>query len=119
MAERSYRIRVLDILAEINGVEQILQGKNFDAYASEMMTRRAIERCVEIISEASRHIPIDVKAKYPNVPWQKISAIGNLLRHEYGLVEDIVIWRVAETSLPELKPVIEQILADLPDEAED
>ena len=44
MADRSYRIRVLDILDEINAVEQILQGKDFDAYTREMVTRRAIER---------------------------------------------------------------------------
>ena len=119
MADRPYRIRVLDILDEINAVEQIRQGKDFDAYAREMVTRRAIERCVEIISEASRHIPDDVKAKYPDVPWQKIRAIGSLLRHEYGRVEDLLMWRVAENSLPELKPVIMKILADLPEDAED
>ncbi len=119
MADRSYRIRVLDIIDEINAVEQIRQGKDFDAYTREVVTRRAIERCVEIISEASRHIPDDVKADYPSVPWHKIRAIGNLLRHEYGRVEDLVIWRIAEASLPDLKPVMTKILAGLPEEVDD
>ncbi|HEB79602.1 MAG TPA: DUF86 domain-containing protein [Rhodospirillales bacterium] len=44
--------------------------------------RRAVERGIEIISEASRQIPPEMKSNYPDIHWQEIASIGNLLRHE-------------------------------------
>jgi uncharacterized protein with HEPN domain len=72
--------------------------------------RRAVERGVEIVSEASRHIPDELKQRYPHIYWREISAIGNLLRHEYGRVDDRIIWRVVEEYLPELKDVVTEML---------
>jgi uncharacterized protein with HEPN domain len=64
---------------------------------------------VEVISEATRHIPADWKADFPNIRWPEIAAIGNLLRHEYYRVEDPLMWKVVTQSLPELRPVIVQL----------
>lgn len=74
--------------------------------------RRAVERCIEIVSEASRHIPPDEKAAYPEVPWPDIAALGNIFRHEYQRVADPVVWHTATRSLPELRPVILRMMAE-------
>ena len=60
-------------------------------------------RCArEIISEASRHIPLDVKARYPEVPWPDVAAIGNILRHVYDRVDLRVLWETAVDEIPAL-----------------
>jgi uncharacterized protein with HEPN domain len=69
-----------------------------------------VERAIEIISEAVRHIPEPERAKYPDVPWRNIMAIGNKLRHEYQRVDPDIIWDIARTHLVDLRPVIEAIL---------
>jgi uncharacterized protein with HEPN domain len=80
---RSQLIRLSDILENINAATEMIEGVDFSAYRNDVMLRRAIERCVEIISEASRHIPTELKLEYDTQPWHEIASIGNLLRHHY------------------------------------
>ena len=60
----------------------------------------AVQRGVEIISEASRHLTDEMKARHPEIPWQKVAAIGNVLRHNYENIAAPVIWKLAQTDLP-------------------
>lgn len=104
--KRPHLQRLRDILDTIDAVADMIDGLDFGAYRAEFRTRRAVERCLEIISEASRHIPSNEKDRFPEVPWSSIAGVGNILRHEYQLVADEVIWRTATRSLPELRQVI-------------
>jgi uncharacterized protein with HEPN domain len=116
MAKRSARIRVEDIIDAIEGCRDVLDNRDFGAYSKSFVTRKAVERCVEIISEASKHIPDEIKAQHPTTPWRSIQHIGYVLRHEYSRVDDLVVWRVATMALPELKSVMDAILAQLSDD---
>jgi uncharacterized protein with HEPN domain len=80
----------------IDGIEDTVAEASYAEYVRTWTMRRAVERGIEIVSEASRHIPDELKQRYPHIYWREISAIGNLLRHEYGRVEDRIIWRVVE-----------------------
>ena len=73
----------------------------------------ALERGVEIISEASRHIPDEVKAQHPVIPWPDVKAIGNHLRHGYERVDLDVIWKIATEDLNDLEPVLRKMLAEI------
>jgi uncharacterized protein with HEPN domain len=53
-----------------------------------------------------------MKARFPDQPWPEISAMGNLLRHEYGRIDDLIIWKIATRSLPELRAAIVAMLAN-------
>jgi uncharacterized protein with HEPN domain len=74
---------------------------------------RTTERCIEIVSEATRHIPDDIKRQYPGIPWRQIAGIGNVLRHDYDLVDDRIIWEVATIHFPALRAVIVDIRSQL------
>jgi uncharacterized protein with HEPN domain len=101
--QRTIRARLADILDAIRGIEDTVGGIGFDTYLDVWHMRRATERGIEIISEASRHIPEDLKALFPDVPWIDIATIGNILRHEYARVDDQIIWNIVETDLPALE----------------
>ena len=83
MAEKSPLPRLDDILDAIRGIEDTVGGLEFETYEEVWQIRRAVERGIEIISEASRHLPNDLKAGHSEIPWGKVAAIGNVLRHEY------------------------------------
>lgn len=98
------------MLDEIDAVAEMVEGVDFAAYQHDLKLRRAVERCVEIISEASRHLPAELKASHPDHPWPEIAAVGNLLRHQYQRVDDLIMWKTASTSLPALRPAIAAML---------
>jgi uncharacterized protein with HEPN domain len=104
--KRTHLIRLRDILENIDAVAEMMAGVDFAAYRQDLKLRRAIERCVEIVSEASRRIPDELKAEYSEQPWPEIAAIGNLLRHSYERIDDLLMWKIATRSLPELRRVI-------------
>jgi uncharacterized protein with HEPN domain len=75
----------------IEGIGETVGEASFAEYALSWTMRRAVERGIEIISEASRHLPEELKAQYPQIYWQEIAAIGDLLRHEYGRIDDRIM----------------------------
>ena len=82
-------------------------------YSSDQKTQRAVERCIEVISEASRHIPDAIKAKHPEIPWSDVAAIGNVFRHEYHNVAARIVWDTVRLHLPPLDAAIRAIEAEL------
>lgn len=113
MIKRSVRVRLEDMLEAVDGTLAIVDGLTFDSYQQSFATRKAVERCVEIVSEASRHLPEALKAKHPESHWPEIRAVGNLLRHEYQRVDDLVMWRIATRYFPELRNVLLDLLSHI------
>ena len=102
--------RLQDILEAIATIGEYTRDKTFDHYAAERMLRDAVERNVERISEASRHIPDHLKARHSEIPWPQVAGIGNILRHAYPIVDDRLVWEVVVRDLPPLKVAAEQLL---------
>jgi len=65
-----------------------------------------------VIGEATKHIPLEARKKYPQIPWSKIVGMKNILTHDYPAVKIEVLWKTAKKRLPELKPVIEELLIE-------
>jgi uncharacterized protein with HEPN domain len=112
--DRSIRLRLNDIIRAIDGTELTIGGIDFDTFQTVFHMPRTVERCIEIVSEATRHIPQAMKAEYPDIPWHQIAGIGNVLRHDYDLVDDHITWDVAKTHFPHLRAVAVAMLAKLP-----
>ncbi len=112
MAIRSQRLRLLDIAEQINAIENAVAALNGKAFGMNWLVRSAVERGLEIISEATRHLDAQSKDAGPDLPWRKIADIGNWLRHAYDRVDPELIWVVVVDELPHLKSVVARLLAD-------
>lgn len=110
---KSPRARLLHIRDEIDGVAMIVGNLSFAQYQGSYIHRRAVERAVQIVSEAAKALPLDYLAKYPNAPWTSIVGIGNILRHEYQRLDDKQLWEIATVHLPQLQPIVLQMLTEL------
>jgi uncharacterized protein with HEPN domain len=109
-------IYVNDILSAIRRVQTYTKGMSRAEFGSDELRQDAVIRCLEVISEASRRLSEATKTRHPDIPWAKIAAIGNILRHEYQSVSADLIWNVAETNIPDLRRAVEQIKAELDEE---
>lgn len=85
---------------------RFVSGLAYDAFAEDQRTQYAVTRCLEIVSEASRRLPDDLKAKYPEVPWDRIAGAGNVYRHDYEDVLPGILWN---TILHHLDPLEEAV----------
>lgn len=97
----------------IEGIQTALRGKSYADFQRDWLLRHGVQRGVEIISEASRHLPASVKAQYKDVRWPALAGIGNVLRHDYHSISDKVIWDAVRDELPPLRTAIEAIAAGL------
>jgi uncharacterized protein with HEPN domain len=68
----------------------------------------AVTRCLEIISEASRRLPDELKARHPAIPWKQMAGAGNVYRHDYEDVAARFVWDTVQRDLPPLRVVIER-----------
>ena len=104
--------RLAHILTSIADIRALLRGRSRADFASDLMLRMAVERLFEIISEASRYIPEDMKAKETDIAWQEMADLGNWLRHAYHRIDADILWNVIENDLEPLKAFIERIVRE-------
>ena len=86
-------------------------GFDFERFCDDPRTVYAVTRCLEIISEASRRLPDDLKARHPAIAWKQMAAAGNICRHDYEDVAASYVWVTLQNHLPPLGAVIDQELA--------
>ena len=84
--------RLRDIIDNIDAVRTFTAGMAFEDFVRDRKTVYAVTRALEIVSEASRRLPDDLKNRQPGVDWQAVAAAGNVYRHEYEVVDNALVW---------------------------
>jgi uncharacterized protein with HEPN domain len=100
-----------DLLNAITHIAEYIEGYTFDEFKKDYKTVDAVIRNFEIIGEASKNLPQEIKFKYPEVPWIEMYLLRNKTSHEYFGIDYEIIWDVAVNYLPENKSQIEKILS--------
>ena len=102
MLSETERGALRDMLHHIDMAELFVRGRSFESLRDDPMPLYAITRCLEIISEASRRLSDELKARHAAIPWREMAAAGNFYRHNY---EDVTPRRVRKTLLEDLPPL--------------
>ncbi len=113
---RLVRPVLYSMLEAMDGIAASAHGKTIQDYRTNWMLRHSIQRGIEIVSEAARRIPEALRSKHPSIPWPRVLAIGNILRHEYHNISDTVIWNVVCDELPALRRIVTAMDAELEEE---
>ncbi len=105
--------RIRDILENIDAIRAFTAGMDFARFSSNKLVCYGVTRALEIISEASRHLPAEVKGRQSFIEWRSIAAAGNLYRHQYDAVDETFVWDVVVRDLEPLKQAMLVELARL------
>lgn len=102
-----------DILRNIDLAEDFARDFAVEQFMADIQRVYATTRALEIISEASRRLSDDLKARHPEVPWRQIADAGNVYRHGYDVAVAEVIWQTAKTGFVTLRQAVETELSRL------
>jgi uncharacterized protein with HEPN domain len=95
-----------DIQESINKIEMYTHGIDYDSFCFNEMMFDAVIRNLEVMGEAARNAPDEIKTKYPDIPWRQMIGLRNILIHEYFGIDNTIVWQIIKTNLPEIKPII-------------
>jgi len=112
MPEKDWRILVADMIEYARHAQQHAAGLDEAAFQADLKTVHAVTRCVEIIGEAARAVPPEIRAHAPAVPWAQIVATRHILAHAYGRVDTAILWALLQGSLARLEIDLARLLAD-------
>jgi uncharacterized protein with HEPN domain len=110
--QRDWKIRINDILECIARIQKYTKGMGFDEFESDDKTIDSVLRNLEIIGEASRHVPREVKSKHHDLPWAEMNTMRNIVIHEYHGVNLNIIWQTITQDLPPIVPNLKKILEE-------
>ncbi len=97
-------------MAAIRDIETNTSGLTLVEFRGNRFRQLGVERCLEIISEASRHIPDALKESRPEIPWRRIADMGNRIRHAYHAIDSDIVWEIVTVELRELRAAIEALI---------
>jgi uncharacterized protein with HEPN domain len=100
------RAALRDIQHHIELAIQFVAGMNYETFREDARTVYAVTRCLEIISEASRRLPGDLKSRHPSIAWKDMAGAGNVYRHDYEDVAARLVWDTVQLALPPLQTVV-------------
>ena len=104
-----------EMLDHIGYVEARTKDKPIDAFWADRDIRQSVERSLEIISEASRGLPDELKERRPEIPWRQVADFGNVLRHAYFALSKNAVWHIITEDLPMLRNPLDALLRELPE----
>ncbi len=107
--DKKWTAKIDFALQSISDMEMYVAGRTLESFSQDKMRRQAVERCLEIIGEAVRHIPDSHKAEWPGIPWSDIYGMRNILSHGYDIVDERTVWDTAVYDLAGLKEALAEI----------
>lgn len=99
-----------DILENINLINEFVRGMELSSYQRDEKTQAAVERKMQILTEAVIRLETDDPEAFPDIDWKAYRGMGNFLRHSYDRVSDEIVWNTIQEDLPHLRRIVEQAL---------
>jgi uncharacterized protein with HEPN domain len=108
--KRVYDDYLNDMLENAGKALSFVEGLDYDGFCKDEKAMYAVIRAFEIIGEAARQIPEDVRQANPEIPWREITGMRNKLTHEYFGINTKVVWRAVQEDLPVILPALRKML---------
>lgn len=106
-----------DIVEATRKIDRYTATLEYETFVDDELTVDAVLRNFEVIGEAAKNVPEDVREEYDEVPWSEMAGMRDKLIHGYSTVELAIVWKTVEAEIPEVKQQLEAIRTDLREES--
>ena len=106
---RDSKLYLKDILDAMDSIELFVKGMDFEEFKKDDKTSSAVIRKFEIIGEATKYLPEDIKKDYPDIPWREMAGMRDKLIHFYFGIKYELVWRTIKDVIPQIKPSLIEI----------
>ena len=106
--QRNYILYLEDMLLSMTRIKEYIKDVDFKNFKLNNMVVDAVIRNFEVIGEASKNIPADIKEKYPEIPWKKMYGLRNLISHEYFGVDYEMLWKLRIITCLKTKQILKK-----------
>ncbi|MDO9045859.1 MAG: DUF86 domain-containing protein [Methanobacteriaceae archaeon] len=106
---RDPKLYLKDILEAMDSIELFIGEMDFDEFKEDDKTSSAVIRKFEIIGEATKNLPEDIKKDYPNIPWREMAGMRDKLIHFYFGIKYELVWRTVKDVIPQIRPSLIEI----------
>ena len=113
MSVRDPRVTLRQLADFIDEAQALVAGRTLDEVASDPMRLRAFERVMELVGECAKRVPLDLREKYPAVPWRQVTGMRDVISHAYEDLAYEILWSATDRDFPTLKAEVQRMLADL------
>jgi len=107
---RDVRVYLLDILERCERITRYMEGLDEERWSKDERTQDAVLRNLEVIGEAVKRLPADLRQRSPEIPWQDIAGLRDILIHEYEGVDFAIVWDVTVNEVPALHQAVSELL---------
>ena len=111
--KRDYGLYLKDMLDSILKIEEFVGSMSYEDFVEDDKTSSAVVRKLEIIGEASKNIPEEIRQKYKDIPWSDMAKTRDKITHFYFGIDYEIVWKVIKERLPALKEQIKKMLGDV------
>lgn len=112
MSPRRLAERLEDIAGAAESILEFTAGITRDGFAADELRQSAVHMQLVILGEAASHLPTDLTAPFPTVPWPVLRAMRNVIAHEYFRLDVDIVWHTATVQVPQLLAVVRTMLAE-------
>jgi uncharacterized protein with HEPN domain len=94
------------MLKAIDHIESFLDGVTFESYQADVKTKSAVERQLQVMTEAAIRLGDHANRIAPGPDWEGFRGMGNLLRHSYYRIDDQIVWNTVKDDLPPMREIL-------------